>query len=809
MTLDMRAGTLPVAVIVAEVQSVAQGLYLDASVTSEGSGPIKIEGFLPVNPDFTGDQRAIEGYEEQELNLDITMESGSINWVQSFLDPEVVSGLQGMASAAISVAGTVEDPNLSGFLNVDKARFRLPELGVTYRLDRIRSTLSGVTMTLQEGHLRSGDGTMDITGTIDFASLDNSSFNLAATLDEFRTVQNNEIHTTLSGDINLSGRTTRPVLTGTLRTINTSYWVTEDVGGDLKPVSLTFEDEVMLAENFGYRPVIADTLADAMYRGLEMDLNLVLERDTWIRQRVNPEMAIELSGRLEIRKQRGQEDFEIFRSIEVNPDRSTIKQFGRKFRIAEGSVSFNGPLEEMMMNMSAEYEVQSRLNPGQPEVVITLTISGRLDDLELTLSSDPPLENTDIVSYIATGRPASESLQFSQNAMNNQRLVGIAASQLAGVVEGIAAEGLGLDVVDIQQDGLKGTRLTAGKYVSPRLFIGVSQPISFGGNTSSSLEQSRELTPRIQDLRNAPAPAPGRCFYIVHPDQLHWAVFVLRQRVSMAFEDRIPDTGIPSSLPLLPLLHMSTIRLWSARFSILMLPVLGRLACSPGLPPPPPNILVISLDDMNDWIGAMGGHPQAMTPNLDSFSESAVTFRRAYTVSPSCNPSRTAMFTGKAPWETGLYHNGQTWRHVVGDEQTMPEYFREAGYWVAGAGKIYHGNMPDFKGWDDYYPSLVNHMPEHWLPVLDEETGEKRFALTDNEIREDDPTGVEMTMTAFPGMYVAFDFAPLPVSTEETGDYSSVNWISEQFERDHEEAIFLGSRHLPATSSLVCTTRVL
>jgi len=205
-------------------------------------------------------------------------------------------------------------------------------------------------------------------------------------------------------------------------------------------------------------------------------------------------MAIELSGRLEIRKQRGQEDFEIFRSIEVNPDRSTIKQFGRKFRIAEGSVSFNGPLEEMMMNMSAEYEVQSRLNPGQPEVVITLTISGRLDDLELTLSSDPPLENTDIVSYIATGRPASESLQFSQNAMNNQRLVGIAASQLAGVVEGIAAEGLGLDVVDIQQDGLKGTRLTAGKYVSPRLFIGVSQPISFGGNTSSSLEQSRELT---------------------------------------------------------------------------------------------------------------------------------------------------------------------------------------------------------------------------------------------------------------------------------------------------------------------------
>ena len=81
-----------------------------------------------------------------------------------------------------------------------------------------------------------------------------------------------------------------------------------------------------------------------------------------------------------------------------------------------------------------------------------------------------------------------------------------------------------------------------------------------------------------------------------------------------------------------------------------------------------PNILIISLDDMNDWIGPMGGHPQARTPHLDAFAKSALTFRRAYTPSPSCNPARTALFSGKAPWVTGLYNNPQTWRHVVGDE---------------------------------------------------------------------------------------------------------------------------------------------
>jgi arylsulfatase A-like enzyme len=215
----------------------------------------------------------------------------------------------------------------------------------------------------------------------------------------------------------------------------------------------------------------------------------------------------------------------------------------------------------------------------------------------------------------------------------------------------------------------------------------------------------------------------------------------------------------------------------------------------------PPNILIISLDDMNDWIGPMGGHPQARTPHLDAFAENALTFRRAYTPSPSCNPSRTAMFSGKAPWVTGLYNNPQTWRHVVGDELMMPEYFRKAGYWVAGAGKIYHGNMPDPRGWDDYFPSPIKHMPDYWLPVRDEKTGETRFALTDNEIREDSPKDVTFTMPPFKGMYVAFDFKPLPVSTEQTGDFSSVRWISEQLRRKHDKPFFLAAGiyrpHLP------------
>ena len=214
-----------------------------------------------------------------------------------------------------------------------------------------------------------------------------------------------------------------------------------------------------------------------------------------------------------------------------------------------------------------------------------------------------------------------------------------------------------------------------------------------------------------------------------------------------------------------------------------------------------PNILLISLDDMNDWIAPMGGHPQALTPNLDSFAQTGMTFQRAYAASPSCNPSRTALFSGKAPWVTGVYNNPQIWRHVVGDEKMLPELFSDAGYWTGGAGKIYHNNMPDPRSWDAYFPDKVKHFPDYWLPVQDEATGEKSFALTDNEIREDGSEKVTFAVPPFQGMYMAFDFQPLPVSTEETGDYSSVNWVSEQLKQEHDKPFFLAAGiyrpHLP------------
>jgi arylsulfatase A-like enzyme len=183
----------------------------------------------------------------------------------------------------------------------------------------------------------------------------------------------------------------------------------------------------------------------------------------------------------------------------------------------------------------------------------------------------------------------------------------------------------------------------------------------------------------------------------------------------------------------------------------------------------PPNVLFISVDDLNDWIEPLGGHPQARTPNLARFAGEAVNFTRNYCASPACNPSRTALLTGQHCYTSGLYSNYQVWREVLPDAVTLPKYFSQNGYWAGGAGKIFHNNMPDPQSWEDYFPSKERHMPRYFYPK----------------------TGETVNMPLFDNMYADFDWAPLEIPDEETGDFRSVDWVIRQLQRQHERPFFL------------------
>lgn len=116
----------------------------------------------------------------------------------------------------------------------------------------------------------------------------------------------------------------------------------------------------------------------------------------------------------------------------------------------------------------------------------------------------------------------------------------------------------------------------------------------------------------------------------------------------------------------------------------------------------PMNVLMIAIDDLNDWVGFLGGHPQTQTPNMDRLAAQGLVFENASCSSVCCNPSRSALMSGKNCHTTGLYSNGQHMREneVLKDAVMIPQYFSKHGYTSLARGKIYHHAGMDPQSWD-------------------------------------------------------------------------------------------------------------
>lgn len=123
--------------------------------------------------------------------------------------------------------------------------------------------------------------------------------------------------------------------------------------------------------------------------------------------------------------------------------------------------------------------------------------------------------------------------------------------------------------------------------------------------------------------------------------------------------------------------------------------------------PGKPNILVIAVDDLNDWIGVLGGHPQAKTPHMDRLAQRGMLFNNAHCQAPVCNPSRASVMTSLYPSTSGIYFlNPDITESPVASKSTvMPKRFESEGYHVFAAGKLFHNgkginetHIPNYAG---------------------------------------------------------------------------------------------------------------
>jgi arylsulfatase A-like enzyme len=189
----------------------------------------------------------------------------------------------------------------------------------------------------------------------------------------------------------------------------------------------------------------------------------------------------------------------------------------------------------------------------------------------------------------------------------------------------------------------------------------------------------------------------------------------------------------------------------------------------------PPNVLFIAIDDLNDWTGCMGGHPQAKTPNIDRLAKRGTLFTQAYCPAPACLPSRAATMTGVAPYRSGCYENSptQTWQDILLEKaDPLPMHLRANGYETAGAGKIYHHYQNHADSWDDFWPSKRLQFPPVHKPK------KKDQPSWDKEPRSE-------------RWYMEFNWGPIDKEVEETGDWMSMKFVSQKLREKRDKPFFL------------------
>lgn len=187
----------------------------------------------------------------------------------------------------------------------------------------------------------------------------------------------------------------------------------------------------------------------------------------------------------------------------------------------------------------------------------------------------------------------------------------------------------------------------------------------------------------------------------------------------------------------------------------------------------PYNVLFIAIDDLNDWTGFLGGHPQTQTPNMDKLASQGVVFENAYCAASVCNPSRAALMTGFRPSSAGVYGNRDYMRdsEVLKDAITIPQYFSKNGYFTTARGKIFHsanGKWADTISWDVHVNTTGGYG-----------SAKKEAGFLSNGIPTEEADD-------------NFDWGPTNAAFEETQDYLTSKWAADQLNQDFEKPFFIG-----------------
>jgi translocation and assembly module TamB len=409
------------------------------------------------------------------------------------LFPQVVRASRGQVQGKLSAKGTWGKPVLEGELELSEAGADLPALGLRLQEVTANASFQEDRINLTSLGMKSGPGRLK--GEAAFWLKDWKIIRLQGKLkgQDFQMANLPGFQTLGSPDLDFSGPPEQLTVTGVLK-------IPEALlsGSPATGVKRASPDVRILDAPKAREPGRVFPIRGEIHLVLGEKVRLKAEGlDTLLRG--NPIVRIQNSRDLkaygEIQTVQGSYNFQ-----------------GQKLEIRRGRFVFNGPPDNPALDLLALRIIRGRqrLEEWVDEVQAGITMTGPLRTPLIKLYSQPPLSETDILSYILFGEPARQGAGSQDLA-----LLGKAAKFLYGTkMEGNLARRLGLDVIDIQSDGGEVSRslVTVGKYLDPRLYLGIGGSLF---NNSYQLILRYSLTPHLELETKGGTESGGGIFFKV------------------------------------------------------------------------------------------------------------------------------------------------------------------------------------------------------------------------------------------------------------------------------------------------------
>ncbi len=445
---------------------------VDITVTTPRQGSdLVVQGTVPVDLALVG---GVERLPERPVDASVQGVGTDLSLLEAVIPG--LTDLSGPVDLKVDVHGTSEAPRFDGEAVVRGGKMTIVATGVTYQDIEGRVAFTNDRITVERLTGTDGDdGRFSISGGIAMENLQLGALDVDLDATELEVMDLARRFVQVNGQLDLTGTTRNPVITGRVQVDEAIYRLPENRGKDI----IDLGEAVIYVQIPGERPAEEDEKTPSLWDRTRMNLDVVVTDDAVF---TASNARIEIAGDLAVIKPADVRVPSFSGTLQVR--RGYYEEFGRRFTIEGGEVYFYGtPDLNPGLHIVATRTVEDVEGVG--DVNIRIVVGGTLRSPTIDLESTPPFDKSEIISIALFGSPRTSATQQGQF---NEAVQGLVLGTASGELTRALSEELNLDLLEYARFKGEGgddvNLLRIGKLISPDLYVTFEQ--QFGGITQES-----------------------------------------------------------------------------------------------------------------------------------------------------------------------------------------------------------------------------------------------------------------------------------------------------------------------------------